>query len=83
MILLLKFDRNARRIVARAEYEDADRDSAVRDRLSWEIETVLSGRDYEVVLLEAPTEKQIRQTHGRYFETFEELGARLERSFRK
>lgn len=83
MILLLRFDRAACRIVESRRYKDAQRDTAVKERLAWEIETVRSGLDHEVVLLEATSEAQIRQTHRRYFETFEELGARLEKSFSK
>ena len=75
MIFLIEFDRAAHRIFRFEHFDDAQREVAVKRRLALEIETATAKLDHEVVLLEAADEKQIRQTHGRYFKSVEDLVA--------
>lgn len=68
-LFLLQFNRDTRRVVV--EQFD-DQESALR-RLSDAEKEARQDRALEVVLLTAADEADLRKTHSRYFETFEEL----------
>lgn len=76
MIFLIQYSRSDRKIVRFEPFPDSARDEAQRLRLEIELHAASSGSDHEVVLLEAASESDVRQTHGRYFEDLESLTRR-------
>lgn len=73
MIFLIHYDRSAGRLVEIREYSDKEREAASAARLELEIELLSTANGQEVVLLEALSEDILRNTHRRYFETFEKM----------
>ena len=68
MIFLIEYDRAKGVIVSLRGFADSERVTAENARL--ELELGLNHRKlfHEVVLLEAPTEDDLRRTHRRYFD---------------
>ena len=67
MIFLVQYDRKQGRLIPPIErFEDSEREKARARRLSLEIEYTKSGKDHEVVLLEAESERNLQKTHSRY-----------------
>lgn len=77
MIFLMNYDRRAGQIVDLRTFADAEMDAASEARLALELELMHAGIEREVVILQAPSESALRQTHRRYFETPESLGQSL------
>jgi len=73
MLFLIEYDRSQGLIVQKRQYDDASREVAEKERLNLELDLNRRGVEHEVVLLDAPSEEALRHTHGRYFETVEEL----------
>lgn len=73
MIFLIHYDRSAGRLVEIREFSDKEREAASSARLALEIELLSAENGHEVVLLEAPSQDILRNTHRRYFETFEKM----------
>jgi hypothetical protein len=73
VIFLVHYDRTAGRLVEIREFSDKDRELASVARLDLEIRLLSTANGHEVVLLEAPSEDVLRNTHRRYFETFENM----------
>lgn len=73
MIFLIEYDRSARRQTAYRQFDDAFREAAQRERLEREVAIHRTGLDREVVLLDAPDEESLRQTHSRYFYDLREI----------
>jgi hypothetical protein len=76
-IFLLIYDRSAKRLLRVEEYEQAERDRALRDRHDAEVAAMEQHRDEEIVLFEAESLDALKRTHGSYFYTVRELGERL------
>jgi len=66
---LLTFNRATREL----DIERIDDAELARDRLRDVERRTQEMKDLEVVLLSASDEDELRRTHSRYFETFEEL----------
>lgn len=73
MIFLIEYNRKAGQLVTFRTFDVADRTSAHGARLALELDLNRRGISHEVVMLEAPTEAQLRKTHRRYFEDLESL----------
>jgi hypothetical protein len=67
MIFLIHYDASKNLLVSVLRFSDDEREKAVATRLELELDLASKSSDHEVVMLEAPNESQIRQTHGRYF----------------
>lgn len=75
MIFLIEYDRDEGRIVTIESFSDSDRERAEESRLNLELSLNSKGVENEVVVLDAASEKAVRRTHRRYFETLAELTA--------
>lgn len=73
MIFLIEYDRPAGRSIRIERFDDANRQQAQDAMLALELDLNRRGVRHEVVLLEAQSEAALRRTHGRYFETLEEM----------
>lgn len=73
MIFLVEYDRQAGQLVAFETFENDKQTTAEQKRLDLEIRNLRNQVIHEVVLLEAPTEDELRRTHRRYFERLEQL----------
>ncbi len=73
MIFLIEYNRPKGRIVTFKRFKDSDRLKAEKSRLDLELDLNRKGVDHEVVLLEAASEKALRRTHRRYFETLRQI----------
>lgn len=73
MIFLIHYNRTSGKLVSIQAYDDRDRSVASKAKMDLEISLLGSDGAVEVVLLEAPTEEDLRQTHSRYFKTLEQL----------
>lgn len=73
MIFLIEYDRLAGNLVTFRKFTDSEREAAHRARLDLELALNREGSQHEVVILEAPSEQALRQTHGRYFKGLKEL----------
>ena len=77
MIFLIEYDRSEQRLVAIQAFDESQLQAANTARLDRELELNRSGTDREVVLLDAADEEAIRKTHGRYFQSINELIAQV------
>jgi hypothetical protein len=73
MLFLIEYDRRRGDLVSFQKFDEADRRTAEEARLELELRLNRLEVAHEVVLLEAATESDLRQTHRRYFETLTEL----------
>jgi hypothetical protein len=73
MIYLMEYDQRAGRLVRMQAYGPQQRHQAEQTRLDVELRLLKSNLSHEVVLLEAASEGDLRQTHRRYFEGLEQL----------
>ena len=73
MIFLIEYDRLEGKIINKYEFNDSDRLKAEEKRLEIEIDLNRKKINYEVVLLEANDESQMRHTHRRYFESLKAI----------
>lgn len=73
MIFLIEYHRRAGRLASFRSFEDSERQLAEDSRLELELALTRAGVNHEVVLLQAPTEADIRRTHRRYFEDLRHL----------
>lgn len=69
MIFLIEYNRLEGRLVTFERFNDSDRLKAQDSRIDLELDLNRRGVNHEVVLLEAASEKALRRTHRRYFET--------------
>jgi hypothetical protein len=70
---LIEYDRKQGRIVTFKRLRDTDRSTAEKDKLELELIRNAHAIGSEIVLLQAATEKALRQTPRRYFETAREI----------
>lgn len=75
MIFLIHYDRAQGVLLSLREFPDCDRVDAATAKLDLEISLLGSGGTNEVVLLEAQSKDDLLKTHGRYFNTLEQLKA--------
>lgn len=73
MIFLIDYDRRRGRIVSLSSFPDSELRIAEDSRLAIELALNRSGILREVVLLDAPDEEALRQSHRRYFADVDEL----------
>ena len=73
MIFLIEYDRRKRERLTFETFDDADRSVAQKKRLDLELKLNRGKIDHEVVILEAPSEDALRQTHQRYFEDLDDI----------
>jgi hypothetical protein len=75
-LFLIKYRRSIGTLESCREFDRELLPDVRAERLALEIESLRSGGDLEVVVLEAPSVEALHLTHGRYFKTLEELLAR-------
>jgi hypothetical protein len=75
MIYLVQYDRLAGTLIQMREYAPQDSEAAKDARLHLELSLLEQKISHEVVLLDASSERELRKTHGRYFETLEQMVA--------
>ena len=73
MIFLIEYNRKAGTLLNIVPFGDSLRPEAQGSRLSLEIGNLTAGISNEIVLLEVPSESDLRRTHRRYFEPLEDL----------
>jgi hypothetical protein len=74
MIFLVDYDRPSGKLVGLEPFAQSDRERAANARLELELAHLREGVEArEVVILDAESEESLRRTHGRYFQTPEEL----------
>ena len=73
MIFLIEYARREGRVVTFKRFADNERVIAEDERLNIELELNRTGREHEVVLLEAMNEDALRRTHRRYFEDLAQM----------
>lgn len=73
MIFLVQYERAKGLLVSITSFADSDRDVAATAKLDLEISLLTVEGAYEVVLLEAESQDALRKTHGRYFNTLEQM----------
>ncbi len=73
MIFLIEYNRPEGRIVTFQRFQDSERLKAQNARLELELDLNRRGINHEVVLLQAASEKALRRTHRRYFETLRQI----------
>lgn len=73
MIFLIEYARREGRVITFKKFSDNERVIAENERLSIELALNRSGREREVVLLEAANEDALRRTHRRYFEDLSQM----------
>jgi GNAT superfamily N-acetyltransferase len=73
MLFLIHYDRAKGRLVSIREFPETKMSDASAAKIDLEISLLGGSNRQEVVLLEADSRDDLRKTHRRYFETFEEL----------
>ncbi len=73
MIFLVHYDRKKSTLIDFLTFADEQRQEAERARLDRELAQLRQPGEFEIILLEADSEQDVRHTHRRYFETLEEL----------
>ena len=76
-IFLLIYDRDARQLERVDEFDQSERPSALAALLNADLAAFHEGRRKEIVLFEADSLDALKQSHGSYFYTVEELAQRL------
>lgn len=67
MIFLIHYDRRNARTLTFKDYAEEQRPQALTDRLDLEIRFNTGEALQEIILLEAPSREDLRQTHAKYF----------------
>lgn len=73
MIFLIEYDRRNSKLEEIISFSDDKRIDAEEQRLELELSNLKHGIDREVVILDAHSEKDLRKTHRRYFESISQL----------
>ena len=73
MIYLIEYNRKIGKLLRLEEFQPTDRRQAEEKRLRVELDLLRTGFSREVVLLEAPSQYELRKTHRRYFERLDQL----------
>ena len=75
MIFLIHYSRDRGSLLSLETFDDSEASSATDARLELEIWALSSEEKTEIVLLRAPSEADLRRTHGRYFGSIDEIRA--------
>jgi len=75
MLFLIEYDRENGQVVALHEFPDNESARANDERLALELSLVARKVKREVVLLQAPSLRDLQHTHRRYFATLSELAS--------
>jgi hypothetical protein len=67
MVFLIEYDPPSGTLVRFRKFENAELRVAQDARFELELKLKREGVQHEAVILEAPSEKAVRHTHGRYF----------------
>ena len=67
MIYLIQYNRRTGKPAKVTEYSVERRDEAEKARLEMELGQLNAAVEHEIVLLEAPSQNELRKTHRRYF----------------
>jgi hypothetical protein len=67
MIFLIQYDRKNARTLTFKDYAEEQRSQALMDRLDLEIRFNTGEASQEIILLEAPSREDLKQTHAKYF----------------
>ena len=73
MIYLIQYDRSQGQLLSLEAFSAAGKQLAAEARLRMETLNLALNQAYEVVLIEAKNEDELRKTHRRYFETLDQL----------
>ena len=73
MLFLIQYDRQKGQLVRLDKFNDSERRTAEKARLTLEIDLNRRQIHDEVVLFQAEDESALRRTHRRYFEDLAEL----------
>ena len=73
MIFLIEYNRRRGEIVTIRTFDNSEKQKAEEQLLQLELELNRRGVSHEIVLLDAVSEKAVRRTHRRYFESLSEL----------
>lgn len=73
MFYLVHYDRMRGALVSIREFRESERIEASAAKLALEIDLLSRPNGDEVVLLEADSESDLRKTHRRYFDSFDEM----------
>ena len=74
MIFLIEYNRSKGSVVKFKKYRKSQRVTAEKYRLKMELDLHSRAVNHEVVLLDAASEKDLRRTHRRYFESVKQIG---------
>lgn len=66
MLYLIHYDRKKSQLISRQEYPESARETAFYDRHKLEMQYNQFSGEHEIVLLEAASLEQLRQTHSKY-----------------
>ncbi len=69
MIFLIEYNRGKGKVLTFEKFRTSERITAEKKRLELELNLNKKNVRHEVVLLEAATEKALKRTHRRYFES--------------
>jgi hypothetical protein len=67
MIFLIHYDRKSGQTLTFKDYLESERQHALDERLKLEIQFNTGAASQEILLLEAPSLEDLRQTHAKYF----------------
>lgn len=73
MIYLIQYDRAQGQLLRLQAFTAQEKDVAEEARLRMETLDLAQNQGYEVVLIEAKNQDELRTTHRRYFETLDQL----------
>ena len=73
MIYLIQYNRQTGMPARVTEYPVERRREAEKARLEIELGQLNAAIEHEIVLLEAPSQNELRKTHRRYFEELKQL----------
>lgn len=75
MIFLIHYDRKQGELITLESFPHSEREKAENKRLDLELSLFQKTLDHEVVLLEAASEMDLRKTHRRYFENYQDIAS--------
>lgn len=77
MLFLIEYDRPTGTLVQFQKFDASEQQAAHDARLKLDLDLNRRGIQHEVVILDAPSEEAVRDSHGRYFKDFAELAREL------
>lgn len=77
MIYLVEYSREQSKLIRFEEFDERSRHEVDEKRLDLELRLNSLNLKHEVVTLEADSKEALKETHGRYFATLDELAHRI------